>query len=206
MITQSPTTGNGNHDADYYTWLMPYNRVITDSQISLALASGLTVKDCHSRLLDAECTLLTTYDHPSWQQGWQDAVTAVRWLDSHENQAQGDDQLFYGDLRGLAEELERGLRHECYAAALTTGEPSLDTVTYSNTLGRCDCLTAGLMFVADEDNDYSEVASILAGTTDLRELRRLAAEHREDSYLESQHLIPEMLNVLATLQEKRGDK
>lgn len=208
MIMKTPRVGNEKHDADYYVWLGPYlrTRAVSDDQFTLALASGLTIDECHDRLLDAECLLSETYDDVSWAQGWQDAVIAIEWLDSDENRRDEDTELFYGDLRELADDRRQELRRGCYSASLITGTPELDEIVYSNTLGRCNCLSAGMWFVRDEHNDYCEIASVLRSTTDTKELRELAARQREDDYLNSRSRINGLLNVLGSLQAIGGAK
>ena len=181
MVMQTPRVGNENHNPEYYEiWLGPYlgTRAVTDEQLTLALASGLTIDECHDRLLDAECLLFETYDDVSWAQGWQDAVIAIEWLDSDENRRDEETELFYGDLRELADDRRQELRRGCYSASLTTGVPELDEIVYSNTLGRCNGLSAGMWFVRDESNDWAEIASVLRSTTDRQELRELAARQQ----------------------------
>ena len=82
--------------------------------------------------------------------------------------------------------------------------PELDEIVYSNTLGRCDCLTSGMLFLQDEHNDYSEIASVLRSTTDRQELRELAARQREEEYLNSRSRLNGSLNVLGSLQALGG--
>jgi hypothetical protein len=181
---------NPEHDADYYVWLGPYLRTgdVTDEQLTLALASGLSVRECHHRLLDAECLLFEAYDYVSCAQGWQDAVIAIEWLDSDENRRDEETELFYGHLRELADDRRQGLRQACFATALITGTPEVDAIAYSNTLGRVDCLAAGMLFARNEGNDYSEIASVLRSTFDMKELRELAA--RQQAIEISQMLYP----------------
>ena len=189
MVMQTPRVGNENHNPEYYEiWLGPYlgTRAVDDEQLTLALASGLTIDECHDRLLDAECLLFETYDDVSWAQGWQDAVIAIEWLDSDGNRRDEETELFYGDLRELADDRRQELRRGCYSASLITGVPELDEIVYSNTLGRCDCLTAGMLFLQDEHNDYSEIASVLRSTTDRQELRELAARQQA---IETSHVL-----------------
>ena len=189
MVMQTPRVGNENHNPeDYEIWLGPYlgTRAVDDEQLTLALASGLTIDECHDRLLDAECLLFETSDDVSWAQGWQDAVIAIEWLDSDGNRRDEETELFYGDLRELADDRRQELRRGCYSASLITGVPELDEIVYSNTLGRCDCLTAGMLFLQDEHNDYSEIASVLRSTTDRQELRELAARQQA---IETSHVL-----------------
>jgi hypothetical protein len=171
MIMKTPEMGNENYDADYYVWLMPYNRVVSDEQFTQALAGGLSVHECHDRLLDAECRLFETHNHAAWERGWIDAVDKIAWLTSPANA----EELGIADLLELADDRRQELRRGCYSASLITGVPELDEIVYSNTLGRCDCCEAGMMFVADQHNDWDEIASVLKSTTDRKELRELAA-------------------------------
>ncbi len=179
MITKTPHIGNEKYDVEHYeVWLGPYvgNRAVTDDQLQQAFTSGLTVTECHSRLLDAECTLTTAYDHQAWQQGWSEAVEAIRGLDSDENRRDEDTELFYCDLREFAYDIYQELRRGCYSSSITTGAPVLDVPLYSTACGRCSCLDAGIIFPDETDN--SELAEILGSTTDLKELREIAAQQK----------------------------
>lgn len=160
--------------SDYHTWLMPYSHVVTDEQFLQALTGGLTVLECHNRLLNAECLLYKPYSEDAWQQGWLDAVDAITWLTTPEN----SDELGIADLLEIADDKRQELRRRCYSTALATGSPELDEIQYSSNGGRCDCLDAGMMFVLDEDNEWSEIADILRKTTDRQELRELVVRQQ----------------------------
>jgi hypothetical protein len=207
MITQSPHSGNENHDAEYYEiWLGPYlgNRAVNDDQLQQALDSGLTVRESHDRLEDAECLLMTAYDLAAWDRGWFEAIDVIRWLDSDENRRDEDTELFYGDLREFADDIYQELRRGCYSSSLTTGAPVLDVPLYSTACGRCSCLDAGMIFPDQTDN--SELADILGSTTDLKELQQIAAQQREEAYLAARDRIAGMINVLGHLQRIGGAK
>jgi hypothetical protein len=202
MVMQRPRVGNKNHDAGYYTWLMPYSRVVTDDQITQALASGLSVRECHDRLLDAEVLLFETYDHSAMEQGWKAACDAIAGLSTSANV----DKMGLVGLQELADEKRRVLLRGCYASSLTTGTPELDVVIYSDTIGQGDCCKAGMLFVVNEGNDWAEIANVLRSTTDLKELREQAAKQREDDYLNSRGRLNGLLNVLRGLQAREGGK
>jgi hypothetical protein len=179
MITQSPHSGNENYDVEYYeVWLGPYlgNRAVNDDQLQQALDSGLTVRESHDRLEDAECLLMTAYDLEAWKRGWFEAVDVIRWLDSDENRRDEDTELFYGDLREFADDIYQQLRRGCYSSSLTTGAPVLDVPLYSTACGRCDCLNAGKLF--DDGLSNTEIAGILRSTNDIKELKTIAAQHK----------------------------
>ena len=203
MIMQCP--GVGNEDFEHREiCLGPYlgTRAVDDDQIQQALVSGLSVHECHDRLLDAECLLFESFDHAAWAQGWQTACSAIAWLTGPAN----SEELGIADLLEMAEDKRQELRRGCYATSLTTGLPELDEIVYSNTLGRCDCCEAGMMFVADQHNDWAQIASVLKSTTDTKELRELATRQREDDYLNSRSRIDGLLNVLGSLQALGGGK
>ena len=205
MIMQAPTMGNENFDEEYFQiWLGPYigTRAITTEQATQTIASGVSLETCHDRLLDAECLLMTTHDPKAWQRGWLDGVNAITWLATPEN----SDELGIADLLEIAEDRHQELRRECYATALTTGTPALDEITYSNTIGRVECCTAGMLFVVDEGNDWREIASVLKSTTDLKELKSKADKKREEDYLSSRNRIPALIEVLGSLQAIGGAK
>ena len=199
---KTPEMGNENHDADYYVWLMPYNRVVSDDQFTQALASGLSVHECHDRLLDAECLLFESHNHAAWERGWFDAVDAITWLTSPAN----SEELGIADLLEMADDRRQELRRGCYASSLTTGTPEVDVVIYSDTIGKCDCCKAGMLFVRDEGNDWPEIAGILRSKTDRKELREIAAQRSEDDYLNSRGRLNGLLNVLRSLQAREGGK
>jgi len=205
MIMQAPTMGNENFDDEYREiHLGPYlgTRAVTQEQVTQALASGLSVDECHDRLLDAECLLMTSHNAAAWQRGWTEAVEAITWLSTPEN----SDEIGLADLLEFAEDRHQELRRECYDTALTTGTPALDEITYSNTIGRVECCTAGMWFVVDEGNDWCEIASVLKSTTDLKELKSKADRKREDDYLSSRNRIPALLQVWGSLQTIGGAK
>jgi hypothetical protein len=191
MITQGPLTGNEDSEFEHHEiCLGPYlgTRAVDDDQIQQALVSGLSVRECRDRLLDAEIMLHEAHDARAWERGWLDAVDKIAWLDSDENRRDEDTELFYGDLLELAEDSHKDLRRGCYASALASGSPALDVVAFLNTLGRVDCLAAGMLFARNEGNDYSEIASVLRSTFDMKELRELAA--RQQAIEISQMLYP----------------
>jgi hypothetical protein len=63
-----------------------------------------------------------------------------------------------------------------------------------------------MLFLQDEHNDYSEIASVLRSTTDRQELRELAARQREEDYLNSRSRLNGSLNVLGSLRALGGGK
>lgn len=162
--------------SEFYTSLQPYTRAVTTDQITQALAGGLSVKECTSRLHDAESVLYEAHNPTAWQRGWSEAVDAIRWLDSDENQNRGDDQTFYGDLRQFADEQYNEIRQGCYSSSLVTGEPVIDVPVYRTACGRCDCLDAGMWF--DDGLSNTEIAGILRSTNDIKELKTIAAQHK----------------------------
>lgn len=205
MIMQAPMMGNKILDEEHFEiWLGPYigTRAITTEQATQTIASGVSLEECHDRLLDAECLLMTTHNPKAWQRGWMDAVNAITWLDTPEN----SNELGLSDLLEFAEDRHQELRRECYATALTTGTLALDEITFSNTIGRVDCCTAGMWFVTADENDWREIASVLRSTTDRRELLQKAERIREEDYLSSRNRIPELLQVLGSLQTIGGAK
>ena len=174
MITQGPLTGNEDSEFEHHEiCLGPYlgTRAVDDDQIQQALVSGLSVRECHDRLLNAECLLFESFDHAAWAQGWQTACIAIEWLATPAN----TEDIGIADLLEMADDRRQELRRRCYAAALTTGTPELDEIVYSNTLGRVGCYEAGMMFVVDEHNNWAKIASVLKSTIDRKELRELEA-------------------------------
>ncbi len=174
MITQGPLTGNEDSESEHHKiCLGPYlgTRAVDDDQIQQALASGLSVHECHDRLLNAECLLFESFDYAAWAQGWQTARSAIEWLATPAN----SEELGIADLLEMADDRRQELRRGCYASSLTTGTPEVDVVIYSETIGKCDCCKAGMLFVVDEHNNWAKIASMLKSTIDRKELRELEA-------------------------------
>ena len=205
MITQGPLTGNEDSESEHHEiCLGPYlgTRAVDDDQIQQALVSGLSVRECHDRLLSAECRLFELFDHAAWAQGWQTACSDIEWLATPAN----TEDIGIADLLEMAEDRRQELRCGCYASYLTTGTPEVDVVIYSETIGKCDCCKAGMLFVRDEGNDWPEIAGILRSKTDRKELREIAAQRSEDDYLNSRGRLNGLLNVLRSLQAREGGK
>jgi hypothetical protein len=205
MVKKSPQDGNEKrNDAYRKTMLGPYlgTRVVSHDQITQALASGLSVRECHDRLQDAEVLLFETYDHSAREQGWKAACDAIAGLSTSANV----DELGLVGLQELADEKRRGFRRGCYASSLTTGTPELDVVIYSDIIGQGDCCKVGRLFVVNEGNDWAEIASVLRSTTDLKEWREQATKQRVDDFLNSRGRLNGLLNVLRILQARKGGK